>query len=89
MLISLKEFGDLKIGKFVDPFRVAALKNKNTSLSFFIPSANINWQNQGNVRDSFRALFDQQLYDSRTRFNSKDPRTSLRSTLFAQSGRKP
>lgn len=89
ILISLKEFGDLKVGKFVDPFRVAALKNQNTSLSFFIPSANINWQDQGNVRDSFRALFDQQLFDARTRFNPIDHRTSLRSTLFALASLRP
>jgi hypothetical protein len=82
ILISLKEFGDLKIGKFIDPFRVASLNKKNTSLSFFIPSANIKWKNNENVRDSFRALFDQQLYDKRTRFKADDPRTSLRSTLF-------
>lgn len=89
VLISLKEFGDLKIGKFVDPFRVAALKNKNTSLSFFMPSANINWENQGNVRDSFRALLDQQLYDERTRFKAGEPQTSLRSTLFALASMRP
>jgi hypothetical protein len=89
VLISLKEFGDLKVGNFVDPFRVAALKNKNTSLSFFIPSANINWKDQGNVRDSFRALFDKQLYDERTRFNPKEPATSLRSTLFALASLRP
>ncbi|MDX9863283.1 MAG: DNA double-strand break repair nuclease NurA [Anaerolineaceae bacterium] len=89
VLISLEEFGDLKVGQFVDPFKVAALKKKNTSLSFFVPSANINWQDQGNVRDSFRALFDQQLYDERTRFDPNDPRTSLRSTLFMLASLRP
>ncbi|MBU1682804.1 DNA double-strand break repair nuclease NurA [Patescibacteria group bacterium] len=89
VLISLKDFGDLKVGNFVDPFRVAALNNKNTSLSFFVPSANINWQDQGNVRDSFRALFDKQLYDERTRFKADDPQTSLRSTLFALGSLRP
>ena len=89
VLISLKEFGDLKIGQFVDPFRVAALKNKNTSLVFFLPSANINWKDKGNVRDSFRALFDKQLYDQRTRFKADDPQTSLRSTLFALASLRP
>lgn len=89
VLISLQEFGDLRVGKFVDPFRVAALRNNNTSLSFFIPSANINWQGKGNVRDSFRALFDHQLYSERTRFKPDDPRTSLRSTLFALASLRP
>lgn len=89
ILISLQEYGDLKIGNFVDPFKVAALKNKNTSLSFFVPSANISWQGQPNVRDSFRALLDQQLYDERTRFKAEDPQTSLRSTLFALASLRP
>ena len=37
VLISLQEFGDLKIGKFVDPFRVAALK-KQKYLTFIFHS---------------------------------------------------
>lgn len=89
VLISLKEFGDLKDGKFIDPFRVASLRKKNTSLSFFIPSANITWKNKSTVRDSFRAIFDQQLYDERTRFDPKDPQTSLRSTLFTLASLRP
>lgn len=89
ILIPLKEFNDLKVGKFVDPFRVAKLKEKNTSLSFFIPSANISWQDQPNVRDSFRALIDKQLLDEHTRFKKDDPQTSLRSTLFELASLRP
>ena len=89
ILISLKDFGNLTVNNFVDPFRVAALKKKNTSLSFFIPSANIKWQNHDNVRNSFRALLDQQLYDVRTRFVVDDPHTSLRSTLFLLASLRP
>ena len=89
VLIPLKDFGDLKVGDFVDPFRVAALKKKNTALTFFIPSANIKSKDQENVRDSFRKLLDQQLYDIRTRFDEDDPRTSLRSTLFELASLRP
>lgn len=89
ILISLKDFGNLKVNNFVDPFKVAALKKRNTALSFFIPSANIKWQDHDNVRDSFRALLDQQLYDVRTRFVADDPRTSLRSTLFTLASLRP
>lgn len=89
VLIDLREFGDLKVGNFVDPFRVAELKNKNTSLTFFLPSANITWKDQFSVRDSFRALLDQQLSDERTRFRKNDPQTSLRSTLFALASLRP
>jgi len=89
ILIRLDEFGALKVGKFVDPFKVAALKKKNTALTFFIPSANIKLHGQDNVRDSFRRLLDQQLYNERTRFNADDPRTSLRSTLFMLASLRP
>lgn len=89
VLIDLREFDNLTVNNFVDPFRVAALKNKNTSLSFFVPSANIKWQDHDNVRDSFRALLDHQLYDERTRFVEDDPRTSLRSTLFTLASLRP
>ncbi len=89
VLIDLQQFGDLKVGGFVDPFRVAELKNKNTSLTFFLPSANITWQDQTNVRDSFRATLDKQMSDERTRFRKNDPQTSLRSTLFALASLRP
>lgn len=89
VLIRLDEFGALKVGKFVDPFKVAALKKKNTALTFFIPSANIKLKSQENVRDSFRRLLDQQLYNERTRFKADDPRTSLRSTLFLLASLRP
>ena len=89
VLININEFGSLKEGKFVDPFRVANLQRNNTSLTFFVPSANIKWEGYENVRDSFRALLDKQLYDVSTRFNPKDPRTSLRSTLFKLASLRP
>lgn len=91
VLISLDEFGslhDVQHDQFVDPFKVAKLQNSKSSLTFFIPSANIHWQGHGNVRDSFRALVDQQLYAPATRFDEKNPYTSLRSTLFHLASRR-
>jgi len=89
VLINLEEYGSLRDGKFVDPFRVAALQNNNSALTFTMPSANIRWGNKTTVRDSFRAWIDAQFYSSRTRFIETDPKTSLRSTLFALASRRP
>jgi hypothetical protein len=89
ILIDLEKFGTLREGRFVDPFRVAELQNNNSALTFSIPSANIRWGNKPTVRESFRALLDQQFYGPRTRFNEADPTTSLRSTLFYLASRRP
>jgi hypothetical protein len=89
VLIDLEQFGALRVGKFVDPFKVAELQNNNSALTFSVPSANIRWGNKPTVRESFRALVDQQFYGERTRFNPTDPRTSLRSTLFYLGSRRP
>ncbi len=82
VLIDLDKYSSLRVGKFVDPFRVAELQEDNAPLTFSVPSANIRWGGKENVRDSFRAYVDQQFYGTRTRFNENDPFTSLRSTLF-------
>ena len=82
MLISLEKFNSLHAGKFVDPFKVAALQDDNASLTFSLPSANVRWGGKANVRDSFRAFMDMQFAHPRTRFVETDPGTSLRSTLF-------
>ena len=82
VLISLEKFDSLRDGRFVDPFKVAALQDDNASLTFSLPSANIRWGGKTNVRDSFRAYIDAQFADSRTRFSENDLATSLRSTLF-------
>jgi hypothetical protein len=82
VLIDLVKYSSLRVGKYVDPFRVAELQDTNAPLTFSVPSANIRWGGRDNVRDSFRAYVDQQFYGQRTRFNENEPFTSLRSTLF-------
>ena len=89
LLINLGEFGSLRVGNFVDPFKVAELQDENSALTFSMPSANIKWGGKTNVRDSFRAAVDQQFSGPRTRFNEDDPRTSLRSTLFHLASLRP
>ncbi|MFH1129741.1 MAG: DNA double-strand break repair nuclease NurA, partial [Pseudomonadota bacterium] len=89
LLIDLGEFGSLRVGKFVDPFKVAELQDENSALTFSMPSANIKWGGKTNVRDSFRAAVDQQFSGMRTRFSENDPLTSLRSTLFHLASLRP
>jgi hypothetical protein len=89
VLISLQQFGALRDGRFVDPFKVAMLQNNNTALTFVLPSANIRWQGKNAVRESFRALLDQQLLGEKTRFSENDYRSSLRTTLFHLASRRP
>lgn len=84
ILIELAEYNALRIdgGRFVDPFRVAALENNNSPLTFALPSANIKMKGRSSVRDGFRFTLDQHLYGPKTRFTVEDPSTSLRTTLF-------
>lgn len=89
VLIDLGKYGNLRKGRYVDPFKVAELQDDNSALTFSIPSANIRWDGYKNVRDSFRASVDQQFYGAQTRFNEKDPFTSLRSTLFHLASLRP
>lgn len=89
VLINLEEFGALRVGRYVDPFKVAAIQNQNSALTFSLPSANIRWGGKGNVRDSFRAYLDQQFYGEKTRFDASAPRTSLRTTLFHLASHRP
>lgn len=89
VLFSLKEFSQLRQGQFVDPFKVSALQDNNAALSFVLPSANIRLPGKTGVRDSFRAILDQQLLSEKTRFDPKNFHTSLRSTLFHLASRRP
>lgn len=89
ILINLEQFGALRVDGYVDPFKVAAIQNQNSALTFSIPSANIRWGGKGNVRDSFRAYLDQQFYDDKTRFDPSSPKTSLRTTLFHLASQRP
>ncbi len=89
VLFSLEKFDSLRDGKYVDPFKVAELKDQNTALTFSVPSANIRWGGKSNVRDSFRAVLDQQFLSPRTRFEENNFHSSLRSTLFELASRRP
>lgn len=89
VLIKLEEFDALKVGHFVDPFKVAKLQDNTTSLTITVPSANIRWQGKETVRDGFRAAVDSFFYSDKTRFRADDPRTSLRTTLFHLAHRRP
>jgi hypothetical protein len=87
--IKLGEYDALKQGRFVDPYRVAALKDSNSALTFTLPSANIRHRHRATVRESFRAAVDDHLCGLRTRFHADDPLTSLRTTLFHLVSRRP
>lgn len=88
ILIDMAEFGALRVGQFVDPFRVAKLQNSNDALTFSLPSANIRLKGQQSVRDSFRRAVDEHLVSSKTRFIPNDASTSLRTTLFHLASRR-
>lgn len=89
LLISLEKFNSLRVGRFVDPFKVAELQDENAALTFSIPSANIRWGGKNTVRDSFRAYMDEQFSNVRTRFSPDDLSTSLRSTFFHLASLRP
>lgn len=89
VLIDLNDFDGLKIGKYIDPFKVAKLLNSSDSLKFILPIANVCWNGQSSVRDSLRAAIDRHLYSEKTRFDPKDTQTSLRTTLFHLASKRP
>ena len=80
MLIRRNALKSLSEGNFVNPFEVAKLSKDNSSLSFALPSTNMCYKGESNVRDSFRKALDEILYNCR--FWEKDASTSLRTTLF-------
>lgn len=81
LLIKRNDFHSLKGNmNFINPFKVATLKENNSSVTFAFPSSNMKYKDELNVRDSFRRALDEALYEIRT--NPEDPKTSLRSTLF-------
>lgn len=91
VLIEAKDYRALRVsdGKFVDPFKVAKLQDNSSPLTFTLPSANIKWNGNQSVQDSFRAMVDHALHDNRTRMIDGDPSTSLRSTLFLLASLRP
>ena len=81
LLIKRNQYNSLQNGsRFVNPFKVAALKENNSSISFALPSSNIRYRGQSTVRDGFRLALDQSLNEVRT--IPDNPATSLRATLF-------
>lgn len=91
VLIDLAQYNALRVegGRYVDPFRVARLRDNNSPLTFPLPSANIRWKGKDSVRDGFRAAVDEHLYSAMTRFDKADPATSLRTTLFHLAALRP
>lgn len=88
ILIHLSDFQALRQGEFVDPFRVAQLKENNDALTFSLPSANIRSKGRSSVKEAFRAAVDEGLASDRTRFAPGDASTSLRSTLYELAARR-
>lgn len=82
VLVKLKEYEGLRVGRFVDPFKLARLERGSEALSFVLPSSNVSWNGHSTVRESFRAALDSHLMSEATRFRRSDFRTSLRSTLI-------
>jgi hypothetical protein len=81
LLIKRDHFNALQDGNpFVNPFKVAALKDNNSSITFALPSSNIKYKDNSSVRDGFRFALDQALNEVRT--IPSNPSTSLRATLF-------
>lgn len=81
LLIKRNAFNSLRNGSnFVDPFKVAALKENNSAITFAFPSSNMKYKENTSVRDGFRLALDEILYNRRT--NPADPKTSIRTTLF-------
>lgn len=91
VLIKMSEYTDLRTndGRFVDPFKVAELREDNRSINFALPSSNVRWGDHTNVKQGFRAATDEFFHDDRTRFVPEDPSTSLRTTLFRLASRRP
>jgi len=73
---------------FVDPFKVAKLKEDNNSLTFTLPSSNLKTKGKNTVRDSFRYNMDKELL-LKGRSDENDYKTSLRSTLFKLASIRP
>lgn len=91
LLINLTEFGSLRVndGRFVDPFKMAKIKDNKSSLNFTLPSANVKWQGHDTVRNGIRAAIDKHLLGHKTRFIKNDYKTSLRTTLFHLASMRP
>lgn len=82
VLIKRSHFATLRTvnNRFVDPFRVAKMRDYNEAVTFPLPCSNIKVKGINGVRDSFRYMMDKHLLSQRT--DQSNIKTSLRSTLF-------
>lgn len=89
LLIDLEQFKTLRVAnnRFVDPFKVAKLKENNAAIPITLPSSNVIVKGFKSVRDSFRAEVDRKLDEFRMK--ADDPSTSLRTTLFHLAAKRP
>jgi hypothetical protein len=84
LLILMEEYKRLRAQgtDLVDPFRLAALQDRNKALVFALPGPNVRYRGHDNLRDGFRDALDRHLLSEQTRHRKDDPRSSLRTTLF-------
>lgn len=80
LLVDRTIYKGLTAKRFIDPFKVAQFSQDNTAMTFTLPSSNMSFKGEENVRNGFRRALDEQLYQSR--FSDDDPKTSIRTTLF-------
>lgn len=83
VLIKLTDYNGLAIpgGRFVDPFKVAALHRNADGIAFTLPGSNIRYKNALTVKDGFRLAVWDQLSGGRTNFSKSGP-YSVADTLF-------
>jgi hypothetical protein len=84
LLILESELRQVRVqgSRLVDPFRMAALRDRNDALVFSVPGTNIRYGGHPSARDGFRAALESQFADEHTRYDRHSPASSFRSTLF-------
>lgn len=84
ILIEMSDFNGLqdKQTDFIDPFKVAALRENRDALSAVLPLSNLKIEEDNGVKETFRRQTEDFLFSKATRFNSEDENTSLLSTLI-------
>lgn len=81
LLIKRNMFNSLQNGgRFINPFKVAEIKENNQAATFTFPSSNIRFGEEKSVRDGFRLALENHLNNYRS--DTLNPKTSLRTTLF-------
>lgn len=83
VLVNLSDYDGLAMpcGRFVDPFKVAALHRSADAIAFTLPGSNIRYKNAATVKDGFRRAVWDQLSGPRTNFSKSGPYTAA-DTLF-------